>query len=95
MNPRLLLSCIGDDIAAKCPDRTVTTYCDSTGHSKCEYLQLPYKVNTNAIEISIPVGQKDHAEFVVGLTTLIIMGGSIYLCGAIFRKTEEAPIDTF
>ncbi len=94
-NPRLLLSCEGDDVAEKCPDRAVTTFCDSTGLTKCEYLQIPYKVNVNAVEVSVPVGNSDHAEFVVGVTTLIVSGGTIYLLGALARKVEPAPFDTF
>lgn len=43
-NPRLFLSCDGENLVAKCPDRAVTLYCDSTGTTKCEYLHIPYKV---------------------------------------------------
>lgn len=43
-NPRLFLACEGEDLAAKCPDRVATLYCDSTGTTKCEYLHIPYKV---------------------------------------------------
>ena len=43
-NPRLLLSCEGENIIAQCPEKAVTTYCDSTGQTKCEYLQIPYKI---------------------------------------------------
>ena len=43
-NPRILLSCEGENIAAQCPSRTVTSYCDATGSTKCEYLQIPYKI---------------------------------------------------
>ena len=43
-NPRLLLACQGDDIIKHCPDRTVSSYCDSSGTAKCEYMHIPYKV---------------------------------------------------
>ena len=43
-NPRLLLSCDGENIAAHCPEKIVTSYCDATGKTKCEYLQIPYKI---------------------------------------------------
>ena len=43
-NPRLLLSCEGENIAAHCPEKAVTSYCDSTGTEKCEYLYIPYEV---------------------------------------------------
>ena len=33
-NPRLFLTCHGDNLAARCPDRTVTTFCDSSGTAK-------------------------------------------------------------
>ena len=42
-NPRLLLSCEEENVAQFCPDRIVSTHCDSTGSSQCEYLLLPYK----------------------------------------------------
>ena len=44
-NPRLLLACEGENFAAECPDRMVSSYCDSSGSAtaKCEYLSLPYK----------------------------------------------------
>ena len=43
-NPRLLLTCEGDNIAAYCPERTVTSFCDSSGTEKCEFLDIPYDV---------------------------------------------------
>ena len=43
-NPRLLLACEGDNIAAYCPERTVTSFCDSSGTEKCEFLDIPYDV---------------------------------------------------
>ena len=43
-NPRLLLSCEGENIAAHCPEKAVTSYCDSSGTEKCEYLYIPYEV---------------------------------------------------
>ena len=46
-NPRLLLACKGENIAAYCPEKTVTSFCDSTGTEKCEYLQIPYEVVSN------------------------------------------------
>jgi len=87
-NPRLLLTCDEDDFVSQCPARTVTSYCDSTGSAKCEYLQVPYKVNTNSIEVSVPVGNSDHTWHVVGLTTFVVSGGTVYLLVALFRRTE-------
>jgi hypothetical protein len=46
-NPRLLLSCDGENIGSHCPEKVVTTYCDATGKTKCEYLQIPYKIVSN------------------------------------------------
>lgn len=43
-NPRLLLSCEGDEVANYCPEKVVTSYCDGSGTEKCEYLQIPYEV---------------------------------------------------
>jgi len=92
-NPRILLSCDDSDaldggVARACPDRTVTSYCDMTGTSRCEYLVLPYKININAIEVSVPVGNARHTSFVVGLTTLIVSGATVYLMVGLFRATE-------
>jgi hypothetical protein len=42
-NPRLLLACDVENIAAQCPDHTVTAFCDASGTTKCEYLRIPYK----------------------------------------------------
>ncbi len=75
-------------MAAACPDRTVTTFCDATGTAKCDYLNLPYKVNVNAVEVSVPVGDAQQTPLVVGGTTLIVCGGTIYLLGSIFRKAQ-------
>ena len=58
-NPRLLLSCDGENIGAHCPEKVVTSYCDSTGKTKCEYLQIPYKIVSSNI-ISINFLQKQH-----------------------------------
>ena len=51
-NPRLLLSC-GDseDILANCSERRVISYCDETGAEKCDWLNLPYKINVASIEV--------------------------------------------
>ena len=46
-NPRLLLACGSENVANYCPEKTVTSYCDSTGTTKCEYMQIPYKVVRN------------------------------------------------
>ncbi len=90
LRTRLLLACDEDaEVARACADRTVTAYCDSTGTSKCEYLHLPYKVNVNAVEVAVPVGDSMQTPTVVGVTTLIICGGTIYLIGSIFRKTTD------
>ena len=43
-NPRLLLSCEGENMAAQCPEKAVTSFCDSSGTEKCEYLLIPYEV---------------------------------------------------
>ena len=43
-NPRLLLSCEGENVASYCPEKSVTSYCDSSGTEKCEYLQIPYEI---------------------------------------------------
>ena len=43
-NPRLLLSCEGENIVSNCPEKAVTSFCDSTGTEKCEYLHIPYEV---------------------------------------------------
>ena len=43
-NPRLLLACEGENIAAHCAEKTVTSYCDFTGTEKCEFLHIPYEV---------------------------------------------------
>ena len=42
-NPRLLLSCDGENFATACPERMVSSYCDSSGSTKCEYLNIPYR----------------------------------------------------
>lgn len=87
-NPRLFLSCQGDHLAQRCPDRTVTSYCDASGTAKCEYLHLPYKINVNAVEVSVPVGNEEHGSTVVGITTFIVSGGTIYLIIALLRAPE-------
>ena len=43
-NPRLLLTCEGDNIAIHCPERAVTSFCDASGMEKCEFLDIPYDV---------------------------------------------------
>ncbi len=45
-NPRLLLACDGENFAAQCPDMMVSSFCDSSGTTKCEYLNVPYKAVT-------------------------------------------------
>jgi hypothetical protein len=43
----------------------------------------------NAIEVSVPVGNSDHTTFVVGLTTFIVSGGTVYLLVTLFRSVEK------
>merc|ERR1712018_1097079 len=87
-NPRLLLSCEGENVAAHCPEKAVTSYCDSSGTEKCEYLYIPYEVNVNAIEVSVPVGNIDHAPYVVGLTSFVVSGSTVYLLVTLFRTYD-------
>ena len=42
--------------------------------------------NVNSVEVSVPVGNSDHTPYVVGLTTFVVSGGTIYLLVSIFRK---------
>ena len=59
-NPRLLLACDGENFASACPERMVSSYCDSSGASKCEYLSIPYR----AVSICITgVGYEVHPRF--------------------------------
>ena len=114
-NPRLLLSCEGENVAAHCPDKSVTSFCDASGTEKCEYLQIPYEVvshfilqrildnydfvcplcfqNTIAIEVSVPVGNTDHTGYVVGLTTFLVSGSTVYLMVTLFRKDFRSHQD--
>ena len=48
-NPRLLLSCEGENVSQHCPERTVVSHCDSTGEGQCEYLQIPYKAVSSKV----------------------------------------------
>lgn len=84
-NPRLLLSCEGENVASHCPEKAVTSFCDSTGTEKCDFLLIPYEINTIAIEVSVPVGNVDHTTYVVGLTTFLVSGSTVYLMVALFR----------
>ena len=43
-NPRLLLSCEGENVASHCPEKAVTSFCDSTGTEKCDFLLIPYEI---------------------------------------------------
>ena len=85
-NPRLLLYCDGENIVDQCPEKAVTSYCDTSGKNRCEYLQIPYKINVNSVEVSVPVGNSDHTPYVVGLTTFVVSGGTIYLMVSLFRN---------
>ena len=44
--------------------------------------------NVNSVEVSVPVGNSDHTPYVVGLTTFVVSGGTIYLMVSIFRRIE-------
>lgn len=86
-NPRILLNCEGEDITANCTGRIVTGYC---GHfdTKCQYINLPYKINVASLEVSVPVGNSEDASLVVAITTIITSGATIYLLIAIFRQNK-------
>jgi len=88
-NPRLLLSCDEEHFATACPERMVSSYCDSSGSTKCEFLNIPYRANTNGVEVSVPVGNLDHTLHVVALTTLVVSGATVYLMVSLFRKSEH------
>ena len=51
-NPRLLLSCQDEDLIRNCSERRVTSYCDDSGLEKCDWLNLPYKINVASIEVN-------------------------------------------
>jgi len=89
-NPRLLLSCQEETetLTANCSSRKVTTYCDETGTSKCEWLNIPYKINVASVEVSVPVGNAAHTSLVVGVTTCVTCGATIYLIITMFRTVK-------
>jgi len=88
-NPRLLLSCQDEDLMSNCSERRVTSYCDDTGLEKCDWLNLPYKINVANIEVSIPVGNTEHTGLVVAVTTLVTSGATIYLVISMFRQIKQ------
>lgn len=87
-NPRLLLSCPGEDLGSNCTARAVTAFCDETGVNRCEWLNIPYKINVVSVEVSVPVGNSEHTSLVVGVTTLVTCGATIYLIIALFRNVK-------
>ena len=87
-NPRVLLSCLEEDIVSNCSDRRVISYCDETGAAKCQWLNLPYKINVPNIEVTIPVGNSDQGSVVVAVTTLVTCGATIYLIISVTRKVK-------
>ena len=46
--------------------------------------------NVNAIEVSVPVGNVEHTTYVVGLTTFLVSGSTIYLLVTLFRSHETS-----
>ena len=84
-NPRVLLSCPLQDTVANCSSRKVTTFCDETGSSKCEWINLPYKVNVASVEVSVPVGNKENTSMVVRVTC----GATIYLIITMLRQVKQ------
>jgi len=87
-NPRLLLSCPQEDMVTNCSSRKVMAFCDETGTAKCEWINIPYKINVASVEVSIPVGNSDHTSLVVGVTTIITCGATIYLIITMFREVK-------
>ena len=70
-------------------DRMVTSFCDETGEDRCEWLNLPYKINVQSIEVSIPVGNTEHTSLVVAVTTIVTCGATIYLVISMFREIKH------
>jgi len=87
-NPRLLLACEQEDMFTNCTSRKVMAYCDETGTAKCEWINLPYKINVASVEVSVPVGNMEHTSMVVGVTTLVTCGATIYLIITMFRQVK-------
>jgi len=87
-NPRLLLACPQEDSLTNCTSRKVTAFCDETGSAKCEWINLPYKINVASVEVSVPVGNTEHTSIVVGVTTLVTCGATIYLIITMFRQVK-------
>lgn len=92
-NPRLLLSCPGEELASNCSSRAVTAFCDDSALHRCEWLNIPYKINVASVEVSVPVGNTDHTSLVVGVTTLVTCGATIYIVIALFRKVTPPKQD--
>lgn len=84
-NPRLMISCHEEDLLLNCSSRTVIAACDESGRERCGWLNMPYKINVPSVEVGVPVGNADHAPVVVGVTTIITSGATIYLLIAMFR----------
>ncbi|XP_023347214.1 phosphatidylinositol-glycan biosynthesis class X protein [Eurytemora carolleeae] len=87
-NPRILLSCEGEDITENCTGRAVVNaYCPQF-ESKCQYVNLPYKINVASLEVSVPVGDVEDSSLVVGVTTLVTCGATVYLLITMFRTSK-------
>jgi len=88
-NPRLLLACPEDpDLSVNCSARTVSAFCDETGQEKCDWINVPYKINVGSVEVSIPVGNTEHSSLVVAVTTITTCGATIYLIITLFRQVK-------
>ena len=88
-NPRLLLSCHDQEMMEQCGDRVVSSHCDQTGVSQCDWLQLPYNINVASIEVGVPVGGVEHTSLVVAITTIVTSGATIYLIIVIHRQLTD------
>jgi len=86
-NPRIMLNCENEDITDNCTGRVVTGYCRQFD-TKCQYINLPYKINVASLEVGVPVGNSEDASLVVAVTTLLTSGATIYLLTAIFRPNK-------
>lgn len=75
--PKLLVHCRQQPKCTKLKKYMLPCYGDST--ELCAWTEINYKINTDNLSISVPVGDNEHYVLVAAVTSLVATGGCIYI----------------
>uniref|UniRef100_A0A803JHQ1 Phosphatidylinositol-glycan biosynthesis class X protein n=1 Tax=Xenopus tropicalis TaxID=8364 RepID=A0A803JHQ1_XENTR len=90
-NPKLLLNCGQDFPPTSCSPHSVTEApCDLKDKELCQWLDLPYTADPNALNLEVPVGLAEDGPIVCAVTLIVTLICAGMILGAVYRHGQRS-----